>query len=81
MCEENAGRKRQRVQTRDTCYREIPRDLPVMLDVETSSNIANCSPRHIREMLQSGKLQGVKLGKVWRVNRDALLEMLGLVTA
>jgi len=52
-----------------------------MLDVETSSNIANCSPRHIREMLQSGKLQGVKLGKVWRVNRDALLEMLGLVTA
>lgn len=53
----------------------------MMLDADQAASLANCSPKHIRDLLRAGKLQGVKLGNVWRVNRDALLENLGLAGA
>ena len=59
----------------------VPENLPVMLEVKDAAALANCSGKHIREMLRAGKLEGVRLGNTWRVNRDALLKRLGLVAA
>jgi excisionase family DNA binding protein len=53
----------------------------MLLEVKQAAPIANCSEKHIREMLRSGELEGVKLGSAWRVNRDALLRALGLAIA
>ncbi len=56
----------------------VPEDMPIMLEVKEAAALANCSGKHIRELLRSGKLEGARLGNTWRVNRDALLKRLGL---
>ena len=52
--------------------------LPLMLDVETARQIPGCSDRYMRDMCEKKKVKAVKLGRVWRINRDSLLEFCGL---
>lgn len=52
--------------------------LPLMLTIETAKNIPGCSDRYMRTLCESGQVRAVKLGRVWRVNRDSLLEFCGL---
>lgn len=53
--------------------------LPLMLSTETARQLLNCSDRYVRTLCESGGVKAVKLGRVWRVNRDSLLEFCGLV--
>lgn len=68
------------MQKLDPCT-TVPENLPMLLDSEQAAALANCSAKHIRELLRDGRLQGAKVGNLWRVNRDALLQMLGLIGA
>ena len=52
--------------------------LPLLLDIETAKRIPGCSDRYIRKLCEDGTIRAVKMGRVWRVNRDSLLEFCGL---
>ena len=52
--------------------------LPLMLDVETARQVPGCSDRYMRTLCESGQVRAVKLGRVWRVNRDRRAEVCGL---
>lgn len=52
--------------------------LPLMLDVETARQVPGCSDRYMRTLCESGQVRAVKMGRVWRVNRDSLLAFCGL---
>ena len=57
----------------------IPSDLPLLLTVNEAASITGVTGKHIRYLLSENLLKGCKLGGTWRVNRDALLTMAGLV--
>lgn len=54
-------------------------ELPELLDSKTAALISNTSIKTIHDMCRAGKIKGVQLTKVWRINRDSLLEYLGLI--
>ena len=56
----------------------IPSDLPVLLEVRTAAEIGGFSEKFVRDQLRTGGIRGCKVGKVWRVNRDAYLRQLGI---
>lgn len=45
------------------------------LTVEGAAHRMNCTPRRIRQLLQQQRLQGLKLGKDWRVNYPLTLQI------
>ena len=57
---------------------QIPHDLPVLLNVRTAAEIGGFSEKFIRDQLSRGQIRGCKIGKAWRINRDAYLKQLGL---
>lgn len=65
-------------------YAAIPTDvgdlksLPLLLPIETAKGIPGVSDRYIRKLCEDGTVKAVKMGRVWRVNRDSLLEFCGL---
>lgn len=65
-------------------YPSIPTDteglraLPLLLDIETARQMPNVSGRYMRTLCEEGKVKAVKMGKVWRVNRDSLIAFCGL---
>lgn len=52
-------------------------DVPLVLDTSGAAQLLRCSPNLVRELAESGKLPGTKLGKDWRFSRDAVLAALG----
>lgn len=52
--------------------------LPLLLPIETARQIPGLSDRGMRMLCENGKVKAVKMGRVWRVNRDSLLEFCGL---
>ncbi len=54
------------------------KSLPVLLNIETASGIPQISDRQMRKWCEDGTIKAVKMGRVWRVNRDSLLEFCGL---
>ena len=50
--------------------------LPVALDVHTLALIFDCTDDCIKKWLQSGRLQGVKIGRKWIVDRDYLRQVI-----
>jgi len=42
------------------------------LRVSTVARHFKCSPRKVRRLVQSGELEGVRLGREWRVDHDSL---------
>lgn len=53
-------------------------DLPQLATCKQLAEVTGCSVRHIAHMCERGELKAVKLGKLWRINRDAAAERLGL---
>lgn len=53
-------------------------EYPMLLDTKQGRDILNISERSITRMCSNGQLKAVKVGGVWRINRDALLEFAGL---
>lgn len=53
-------------------------DLPELLNTEQAARILNVHRRTVARMCQSGKIRCVRIGSRWRVNRDALLRLVGL---
>jgi len=50
--------------------------LPLALDVHTVALIFNCTDDCVKKWLQSGKLQGVKIGRAWIIDRDYLRQVI-----
>ncbi|MCD6415670.1 MAG: helix-turn-helix domain-containing protein [Planctomycetes bacterium] len=42
------------------------------LRVDTVARQFNCSPKHIRRLLKRGELSGMRVGRAWRVDHEAL---------
>jgi excisionase family DNA binding protein len=47
-----------------------------VLTIEEAAERLKLKPQTVRDWLNAGKLKGVKLGRVWRVDKDALDRML-----
>lgn len=54
------------------------KSLPLLLNIETASSIPQISDRQMRKWCEDGTVKAVKMGRVWRVNRDSLLAFCGL---
>lgn len=57
----------------------IPADLGLLIDANQAASIASVSPKFIRDRCQDGTIKAVKIGRVWRINRDAFLLQFGLL--
>ena len=67
-------------QGRRAGLREVRREeLPVFLDANQAASIVSASPKFIRDRCNDGTIKAVKCGRMWRINRDALLEQFGLM--
>ncbi|WP_300381211.1 helix-turn-helix domain-containing protein [Clostridium sp.] len=51
-----------------------------VLTVEEFSKIANISLAHTRQLLRERKINGVKVGKEWRITREESDKYLGITT-
>lgn len=51
-------------------------DFPVALTVQDLEDILNISHNTAYELVRSGKLRSIKIGRLYRVPRDALLDYL-----
>ncbi|KXB63849.1 helix-turn-helix domain-containing protein [Olsenella sp. DNF00959] len=52
-----------------------------MISPNEAARLIGCTPKHVRQLCMRGELEGVRLGKCWHVNRQALMERLGLSQA
>lgn len=52
-----------------------------MMSANEAARLIGCSGKHVRALCMRGELRGVKLGKCWHINRQALMERLGLTEA
>lgn len=52
----------------------------VMLSIKEAAAKANLSEAHVRQLLREGKITGMKVGKEWRITREALDSFLGIKT-
>jgi hypothetical protein len=57
---------------------QIPHDLPVLINVRTAAEIGGFSEKFVRDQLRRGQIRGRKIGKAWRIDRDAYLGQLGI---
>lgn len=55
--------------------------LPELLTVAQSAELAGVSKMTMYRMLRAGKVAAVKVGTQWRVNRRALASALGILEA
>lgn len=53
-------------------------DMPQLVSVRQAAQVLNCSGRHVMRLCERGELKAVKLGRLWRINRDALAARCGL---
>jgi excisionase family DNA binding protein len=49
---------------------------PALLSVDQAAQYLSCSPRHIERLLASGQLRSVKLGRLRRIPRAALDDLI-----
>ena len=49
-----------------------------MMSANEAARLIGCSGKHVRALYMRGELRGVKLGKCWHINRQALMERLGI---
>lgn len=57
-----------------TCNRSI-RDFPLLMTTRQAADCLQITAR-VTKLCQRGELPGVRVGRLWRVNRDKLAEML-----
>lgn len=51
---------------------------PALTPCEPWAKVAGCSVRTIQNLCARGDLRAVRVGRLWRVNRDAALKYFGL---
>lgn len=51
-----------------------------MITVEEFSNMANISLAHTRQLLREKKINGIKVGKEWRISKEDANNYLGILT-
>lgn len=49
--------------------------LPVVLDVHTVALVFGCTDDCVKKWLQSGKLQGSKIGRKWIIDKEYLRQV------
>ncbi len=54
------------------------RELPELLTPKQAAGVMQVTTRQVAKMCERGKLRSVKVGRLWRVNRDALAAYLGI---
>ena len=64
--------------SRQACVTTLPDNLPIMLDANTCAAIVGTSAKCIRDRCAKGDIRAVKIGRVWRIERDSFLAQLGL---
>ena len=52
-------------------------DIPAVATVAQVASILDCSERHVRSLVSSGQLGHCRLGRLVRIPRHQLLELLG----
>lgn len=53
-------------------------ELPVLVKPKVAAQILDCHERTVTRMCEAGKLKACRAGNSWRVNRDSLLEYVGI---
>ena len=54
-------------------------NLPPLIGVKATASFLGVSERLVRSLCATGNIKAVKVGAVWRINRDALLAQCGLL--
>ncbi len=54
--------------------------MPELLTVEETAQALRVDERTVRRMLSDGRLQGANLGRVWRIHRASVLELIAAGT-
>lgn len=49
-----------------------------LITVHEAAGLCGVSERHITRMCTLGEIKAVKLGRIWRINRESLFSLLGL---
>lgn len=49
-----------------------------VLSTGAVAELIGASPRFVRQCCESGKIKATKIGKLWFVNRAALMQQLGI---
>ena len=62
-----------------TVCTSLPSDLPVLLTLKQAASIFGCSEHHLFNLVKRGEIEGVRLGRAWRIPRDKFLTACGLV--
>lgn len=55
-----------------------PRTLPLLLTAQQAAKLLNVSDKHVRDLCARSEIKSVRIGKSWRIGRDALLEQYGI---
>ncbi|MCU0675917.1 MAG: helix-turn-helix domain-containing protein [Myxococcota bacterium] len=72
----SVGQLRQIV--RDEVARALrPVEPAAMLKPREAAALLRCTERHVRNLLASGALAGVRIGSSWRIRRDAVEALVG----
>lgn len=53
--------------------------MPALLDSRQAARVLNVSERTVTRLCNRGKIRARRVGRLWRINRDALLEDTGLI--
>lgn len=64
--------------TSATITAQTERDLPELLTVRQTAQLANVSEKTVYRMIADEQLKAVRIRNTWRVNRDSLREQFGL---
>ena len=57
---------------------DLYKTLPPLVTTDEAAALMRVTPRSIEYMCKNGTLLACKAGRGWRINRDAMLEMLNL---
>ena len=52
--------------------------LPQLMSVSQAAGVLGVSQRHVARLCERGEIKAVKIGRLWRVNRDALAAQCGI---
>ena len=53
-------------------------DFPELLSTKQAAEVLNVSMRAVTDLCKRGRIKSIRIGKLWRINRDALFEFAGL---
>lgn len=53
-------------------------EVPVLVDIPYVAVLFGIHPHTVERKLRAGELKGIKIGREWRITKQALLEYIGL---